>query len=95
MRWMRYTWNGASLALVALAAMLFAALANASGGPEIKGVVQAMPASGLIGTWTIAGKAVCTDAATAFDQEDGPLVVGATVEVKGTPGDPCFLATKI
>ena len=95
MRWMRYTWNGASLALVALAAMLFAALANASGGPEIKGVVQAMPASGLIGTWTIAGQAVCTDAATAFDQEDGPLVVGATVEVKGTPGDPCFLATKI
>lgn len=51
---------------------------------EIKGVVQAMPAGGLIGSWTIAGKAVQTDASTKFDQENGQLAVGALVEVKGT-----------
>lgn len=95
MRWMRLRWNQGSLVLLALATMLFSALAAASGAQEIKGVVEAMPGSGLIGTWTISGKAVCTDAATVFDQEDGPLEVGAMVEVKGTQGDPCFLATKI
>lgn len=92
---MRSSWNRATFVLAALATMLFATLAAASGGQEIKGVVQAMPASGLIGDWTISGKAVCTDAATVFDQEDGPLAVGAIVEVKGAQGDTCFLATKI
>ena len=94
MHWSTKGYRG-FLALVALATMLFASLAFASGGQEIKGAVQAMPDGGLIGNWTIAGKAVCTDANTVFDQEDGPLAVGAMVEVKGTQGDACFLATKI
>ncbi len=51
---------------------------------EIKGVVQAMPASGLIGSFTIDGKPVQTDSSTKFDQEDGKIEVGVQVEVKGT-----------
>ena len=50
---------------------------------EISGVVQTMPADGLVGDWKIAGKAVTTDATTQFDQEDGKVGVGAMVEVKG------------
>ena len=52
-------------------------------GTEISGVVQAMPASGLVGDWMIAGKEVTTDAATRFEQEDGTIGVGALVEVVG------------
>jgi len=51
---------------------------------EISGVVQTMPADGLIGDWKIAGKTVTTDAATHIDQEDGKVGVGAMVEAKGT-----------
>jgi hypothetical protein len=63
---------------------------------EVKGTVTAMPASGFVGDWTIGGKAVKTTDATIIDQEEGPLVVGATVEVKGTLGEGgVILATKI
>ncbi len=68
----------------------------ADGGIEIKGEVQAAPASGLLGAWTIAGTSVLVDEGTAVDQEHGPLVVGALVEVKGvSPGDGQVLATSI
>lgn len=50
---------------------------------EINGIVQSRPAS-LIGDWTIAGRTVRSDGATAFKQELGPVRVGALVEVKGT-----------
>lgn len=63
---------------------------------EINGVVQAMPASGLIGNWTIAGRAVRTDAATVIKQELGAIGVGAVVEVKGVDdGNGVTLATTI
>lgn len=75
--------------VLGLAALLVVGAAVAKDGmddpsaTEISGVVQAMPADGLIGDWKIAGKAVTTDAATHFDQEDGKVGVGAMVEVKG------------
>ncbi len=63
---------------------------------EINGVVQAMPASGLIGSWTIAGRAVRTDAATVIKQQLGAIGVGAVVEVKGVDeGNGVTLATTI
>src|SRR5438034_10288042 len=63
---------------------------------EFTGAVQAMPASGLIGNWTIAGKKVQTDAATQFDQDDGQIGVGAVVEVQGTAqADGSILAEEI
>lgn len=83
-------------ALLALAFCVVAAPAFSMDGlAEIKGTVTAGPASGLIGDWTIAGKAVRTDASTVFDQEEGPMAIGATVEVKGTPGDSFLLAAKV
>ena len=56
---------------------------DSDGATEISGVVQTMPASGLVGDWMIAGKAVQTNAATLIDQEDGTVGVGAMVEVEG------------
>ena len=63
---------------------------------EINGVVQSMPASGLIGAWTIAGRNVRTDGATVIKQEVGAIGVGALVEVKGRDeGNGVTLATDI
>jgi len=44
------------------------------------GWVEAMPA-GLHGTWIIGGRQVTTNSRTQFDQQEGPLVVGACVKV--------------
>ncbi len=83
--------------LVLLAFLPFAPVAAAKDGVvEINGVVQAMPASGLIGDWTIAGRAVRTDAATEIKQQLGAIGVGAVVEVKGVDaGGGVTLATTI
>ena len=63
---------------------------------EINGVVQSMPASGLIGAWVIAGRNVRTDAATVIKQEQGAIGVGALVESKGVDeGNGVTLATII
>jgi len=63
---------------------------------ELTGTVQTMPASGLIGAWTIAGRSVQTNGSTAFDQDEGAIGVGAVVEVKGsTQSDGSVLASKI
>ena len=94
---MRRTYRQATFALMALATLLFATFADAKDGVvEVKGTVTSMPASGFVGDWTIGGKSVQSTADTIIDQEDGPLVVGATVEAKGTPGEGGVLvATKI
>lgn len=85
----------AALALLAFLPLSTPAAAK-DGVVEINGVVQAMPASGLIGSWTIAGRAVRTDAATAIKQEQGAIGVGAVVELKGVDeGGGVTLATTI
>ena len=83
--------------LLSLVLLSFAPVASAKDGVvEINGVVQAMPASGLIGSWTIAGRAVRTDAATVIKQELGAIGVGAVVELKGVDeGNGVTLATTI
>ena len=78
--------------------LFFAPLAASAkdGVVEINGVVQSMPASGLIGSWTIAGRAVRTDAATVIKQQLGAIGVGAVVEAKGVDeGNGVTLATTI
>jgi hypothetical protein len=94
---MRTTLKHAVLAFAVLATFTFATFAAAKDGVvEVKGTVMSMPASGFVGDWTIGGKAVQSTADTIIDQEDGPLVVGATVEATGTPGEGGVLvATKI
>jgi len=83
--------------LLSLAFLSFVPAASAKDGVvEIHGVVQAMPASGLIGNWTIAGRAVRTDAATVIKQELGAIGIGAVVELKGVDeGGGVTLATTI
>ena len=63
---------------------------------EFTGIVQAIPGSGLIGNWTIAGTTVQANASTEFDQENGAIGVGAVVTVEGTlQGDGSVLAQQI
>ena len=51
---------------------------------ELKGTVESLPStSGFIGDWRVAGRTVHVTAATRIDQQQGPVVVGALVEVKG------------
>jgi hypothetical protein len=75
-----------SLALGAVGAVAVAtvdaALAQES-DTEFDGVVEAMPTSGMIGTWQIGGKSIEVTDATRLDQEMGALGVGVAVEVEG------------
>src|SRR5204862_6470876 len=52
---------------------------------EFFGAVNALPggASGLIGVWNVGGKLVNVTAQTVIDIEEGPIVIGANVEVSG------------
>jgi hypothetical protein len=66
-----------------MTALLIATPARAKDGvAELIGAVSAMPASGLVGNWTIAGRNARADTATVFKQELGRLAVGALVEAK-------------
>lgn len=83
----------ASLAMLVLS---FGVAHAKDGVVEINGVVQSMPASGLVGAWTIAGRSVRTDAATVIKQQIAPVAVGAVVEAKGSDeGGGVTLATVI
>jgi hypothetical protein len=63
---------------------------------EIEGLIEALPADGLIGTWTVAGKSIVVDAQTKLETDGGPFAVGVAVEVKGVPLDGgAIRATKI
>jgi len=54
---------------------------------EFFGAIEALPASGLVGVWTVAGKTVNVTASTELESDAGPFVVGATVKVHGWTQD--------
>jgi hypothetical protein len=58
----------------------------AGGNPEgllkLVGFVEAMPADGFVGEWSIGGVLFVADAGSKFEEEDGLIAVGAFVEVK-------------
>ena len=57
--------------------------AYAKDGDQVfRGLVQAKPATGLVGKWVIGGKSYTATAATQFEQLSGPLKVGACAKVK-------------
>ena len=62
---------------------------------EIKGAIEALPVDTFIGTWTVAGQQVIVLTTTRLDQEDGGFVLGAIVEVHGTPGPDGLVASRI
>lgn len=46
------------------------------------GLIESMPSGGRIGAWTIGGFMYTANAATRFEEEDGPFAVGVRVKVK-------------
>lgn len=48
---------------------------------EILGTLEALPATGLVGPWTVAGRQFTVNASTVLDAEHGVFAVGGTVEV--------------
>ena len=60
-----------------------------------QGLIEVMPAGGLIGQWTVQGRAFTTDANTDFRQDKGPFAVGVCAEVEYVGAASPFLATKI
>lgn len=60
---------------------------------EFYGTVEALPQSGLNGTWRVSGRDVVVTERTRIEEKYGKVAVGAQVEVKG--GGTPFTATKI
>ena len=51
---------------------------------EFRGVIEALPnTAGFIGDWTVSGRKVHVSATTKINQDDGKVMVGATVKVEG------------
>jgi hypothetical protein len=50
---------------------------------EFKGTITSLPPTGFIGDWMVGGKIIHVSAATRIDQEEGPVVVGALIQVEG------------
>lgn len=50
---------------------------------ELEGVIQQLPVGRLLGIWMVSQRAVVVTEATVIEEEDGPIRVGAKVDVKG------------
>ena len=79
----------AAMAVAAMFAVPHGALADNGGsgddnGAEFTGIIESLPASGLIGDWMVNGTVVHVTDGTEVNQDDGAAVVGATVDVEGT-----------
>ena len=51
---------------------------------EVNGLVETLPAAGLVGTWRVASRNIVVLAATRIDTEHGGVAIGTRVEVHGT-----------
>lgn len=61
-----------------------------------QGVIESLPAGGLIGEWVISGRHVMVDASTEINQDKGPAEVGAPVHVEARwQSNGTLLATRI
>jgi hypothetical protein len=70
---------------------------NGEGQPAtVKGAIQSLPASGLVGDWTVAGRLVHVVSSTKLKSEHGAFAIGTRVKVKGMKmSDGSVVATKI
>lgn len=58
---------------------------SSSGSLKFYGNIEELPTTtGRIGDWKVAGRTVHVTATTVIEQEDGPVAVGARVEVEGS-----------
>jgi Domain of unknown function (DUF5666) len=63
---------------------------------ELEGFIQQLPAGRLFGIWMVSEKAVVVTEATVIEEEDGPIRVGANVNVRGfAQPDGSIMATNI
>ncbi len=63
---------------------------------ELDGVIEALPATGLVGAWQVSGRTIRVTDATEIDQEMGSIDVGVAVEVEGeAQADGSILASEI
>jgi hypothetical protein len=64
---------------------------------RVYGTVTSMPATGYLGNWIVAGTVYSATATTVFTETNGPLAVGAFVQVTyvKSPTDGTLLATQI
>jgi hypothetical protein len=71
-------------ALVLAIGMAFSAFAaDEPSKIELEGVIQQLPVGRLFGIWMVSQKAVVVTEATVIEEEDGPIRVGAKVDVEG------------
>jgi Domain of unknown function (DUF5666) len=70
---------------------------SSEGSPAtVKGAIQSLPSSGLVGDWTVAGRLVHVVSSTKLKSEHGAFAVGVTVKLKGLQmSDGSIVATKI
>ena len=74
----------AMFALALAIGMAFSAFAaNEPPKIELEGVIQQLPVGRLFGIWMVSQRAVFVTEATVIEEEDGPIRVGAKVDVKG------------
>jgi hypothetical protein len=63
---------------------------------NVKGAIQSLPSSGLVGDWTVGGRLVHVVSSTKLNAEHGAFAVGARVKVKGLQmADGSVVATKV
>jgi len=76
---------------------------NGSGGSgsegqpvNVKGAIQGLPSSGLVGDWTVGGRLVHVVSSTKLNSEHGVFAIGTRVKVKGMQmADGSVVATKV
>ena len=96
----RVTCTAARYALATIAAIIFAAAiwsGHSASAQQLNwiGRITAMPPSGLIGQWNVAGRLFVTTASTVFRQDNGAFAVNVCVEVEYTGAAEPYTATKI
>jgi Domain of unknown function (DUF5666) len=72
-----------TFALVLAITLGFSAYAADEPETHFEGVIQQLPAGHLLGVWMVSQRAVIVSEATKLEEEDGPIRIGANVDVKG------------
>lgn len=62
---------------------------------KLTGKIEALPPTGSVGNWTVAGRRVQVNAQTKIDTEEGRAIVGACVDVKGNATGDAIVAKSI
>ena len=68
---------------------------HGAGQAQFKGTIESFPA-GFVGDWRVGGRTIHVSSSTRIETNDGPVAVGAFVEIEGTMrADGSMDATKI